>query len=81
MAQFTIYGYGSTYCGFCERAKLLLTMKKVDFEYFAIDNDPEKKQEMFARNPDAKTVPQIFEGETLIGGSDELFEYFKRKEN
>lgn len=59
-------------CGFCFRAKRLLDSKGVDYEEFDITMGGPKKDEMLQRAPNARTVPQIFIGETHVGGSDEL---------
>lgn len=59
-------------CGFCYRAKSLLDSKGVDFNEYDITMGGEKKDEMLQRAPGARTVPQIFIGDTHVGGSDEL---------
>jgi len=51
---------------------MLLTKKAVDFEDIVINDDIEKQEEMRARSG-RKTVPQIFVGDTPIGGFDELY--------
>lgn len=59
-------------CGYCSRAKRLLDDKSVDYEEFDITLGGPKRDEMVARAPGARTVPQIFIGDTHVGGSDEL---------
>lgn len=59
-------------CGFCYRAKRLLNSKGVEFREFDITLGGPKRAEMLERAPHARTVPQIFIGETYVGGSDEL---------
>lgn len=59
-------------CGYCARAKRLLDEKGVAYEEHDISLGGEKRQEMLRRAPDARTVPQIFIGETHVGGSDDL---------
>ncbi len=59
-------------CGYCSRAKRLLDDKSVDYEEFDITMGGPKRDEMVARAPGARTVPQIFVGDTHVGGSDEL---------
>nr|WP_298927986.1 glutaredoxin 3 [uncultured Erythrobacter sp.] len=59
-------------CPFCVRAKRLLSSKGVEFNEFDISMGGPKREEMIARAPEARTVPQIFIGETHVGGSDEL---------
>ena len=59
-------------CGFCYRAKRLLDEKGVDYAEHDITMGGPKCDEMRARAPSAMTVPQIFIGDTHVGGSDEL---------
>ena len=59
-------------CGFCYRAKSLLESKGVEYQEFDITMGGPKKDEMLERAPGARTVPQIFIGETHVGGSDDL---------
>jgi len=59
-------------CGYCHRAKSLLDGKGVDYEEFDITMGGPKRDEMRSRAPNANTVPQIFIGDTHVGGSDEL---------
>jgi glutaredoxin 3 len=59
-------------CGFCYRAKRLLDSKGVAYTEHDITMGGSKRAEMLGRAPDARTVPQIFIGDTHVGGSDEL---------
>ena len=59
-------------CGYCFRAKRLLDQKGVDYSEFDITMGGPKREEMLQRAPGAMTVPQIFIGDTHVGGSDEL---------
>ncbi|WP_338445651.1 glutaredoxin 3 [Pelagerythrobacter marensis] len=59
-------------CGYCYRAKRLLDGKGVDYAEHDITMGGPKREEMIARAPGARTVPQIFIGTTHVGGSDEL---------
>jgi glutaredoxin 3 len=59
-------------CGYCFRAKRLLDEKGVDYTEFDITMGGPKREEMLQRAPGAMTVPQIFIGDTHVGGSDEL---------
>ncbi|MCZ8369422.1 MAG: glutaredoxin 3 [Porphyrobacter sp.] len=59
-------------CPFCVRAKRLLSEKGAQFIEHDITMGGPKRAEMLARAPDAMTVPQIFIGETHVGGSDDL---------
>lgn len=59
-------------CPFCVRAKHLLEKKGAEFSEYDITMGGEKRDEMMARAPHARTVPQIFIGDTHVGGSDDL---------
>jgi glutaredoxin 3 len=63
--------YATSWCGYCARARALLESKQVEFEEIDIDVRPEARAEMIARSG-RRTVPQIFIGETHVGGSDDL---------
>ena len=69
----TVEIYTSTFCGFCVAAKRLLTKKGVEFTEYNVGNDPAKRQEMMARANGGHTVPQIFIGDTHVGGGDDIF--------
>lgn len=60
-------------CGYCFRAKRLLETKGVEYIECDVTMGGPKRDEMMARAPMARTVPQIFIGETHVGGSDELY--------
>ena len=68
----TIDIYTKFGCGYCYRAKQLLERKGAQFNEFDITMGGPKREEMLERAPDARTVPQIFIGDTYVGGSDEL---------
>lgn len=59
-------------CGFCHMAKRLLSAKGVSFSEVNITAQPEKRAEMIQRAKGGSTVPQIFIGDTHVGGCDEL---------
>jgi glutaredoxin 3 len=64
--------YTSPLCGFCIAAKRLLSKKGVSFTEIDIWAEPERKPEMIQRANGGRTVPQIFIGDTHVGGCDEL---------
>lgn len=64
--------YTGLMCGYCDAAKHLLDKKKLKYNEISIANDPVKMQEMLKRSNNARTVPQIFIGETHVGGYVEL---------
>lgn len=63
--------YATGWCGYCARARALLRSKRLAFEEIDVDADPRARVEMMNRSG-RRTVPQIFIGETHIGGCDEL---------
>lgn len=64
--------YTSPWCGYCHAAKALLKRKGVAYTEIDVSQDPERRREMLARANGRWTVPQIFIGETHVGGSDDL---------
>jgi glutaredoxin 3 len=60
-------------CGYCTAAKSLLTRKKAVFTEFDVAKDPTLRQQMWDRAGAGSTFPQIFIGETHVGGCDELY--------
>ncbi len=64
--------YTSPLCGYCHAAKRLLSQKGVSFSEIDVSSDPSKRQEMMSRANGRRTVPQIFVGETHVGGYDDL---------
>lgn len=70
MANVTIYT--RPFCGYSVRAVQLLKSKKVDFKEINAGFDPELKKEMIQRSGGGSTFPQIFIGETHIGGCDDM---------
>src|SRR5260370_36720448 len=60
-------------CGYCSAAKSLLTRKKAAFTEHDVATDSMHRQKMWDRAGAGSTFPQIFIGETHVGGCDELF--------
>ncbi|MBR3369047.1 MAG: glutaredoxin 3 [Rhodobacteraceae bacterium] len=65
--------YTSPLCGFCHSAKRLLTTKGASFTEIDVSRTPERRAEMMKRAQGRHTVPQIFIGDTHVGGCDELY--------
>jgi glutaredoxin 3 len=64
--------YRTAHCPYCHRAEALLKARGVaSIETIRIDLEPERRHEMIARTG-RRTVPQIFIGETHVGGFDDL---------
>jgi len=64
--------YSTQVCPYCVRAKALLDRKHVPYTDIMVDQDPTKLAEMMQKSG-RRTVPQIFVGETHVGGCDELY--------
>ena len=64
--------YTGPRCNYCSAAKHLLNKKKVSYTEFDIAVDPAKMTEMQEKTKGARTIPQIFIGETYVGGYNEL---------
>ena len=64
--------YTTQVCPFCQRAKMLLKQRGVaQIEEVRIDLDPAQRDHMMTVTG-RRTVPQIFIGETHVGGCDDL---------
>jgi glutaredoxin 3 len=63
--------YVTGWCPYCSRAKGLLESKGVAFEEIDVDAVAGAREEMMERSG-RRTVPQIFIGDTHVGGCDEL---------
>jgi glutaredoxin 3 len=64
--------YSTAVCPYCVRAEQLLRARGVDeIEKVRVDLDPERRTEMMEKTA-RRTVPQIFIGETHVGGCDDL---------
>ena len=70
-AQNKVTVYGNAMCPYCGAARMLLTKKAVEFENIDVNVDPQKRVEMQQRSG-SRSVPQIFIGDTHVGGFDEL---------
>jgi len=64
--------YTKMMCPYCTRAKRLLDGKGVSYREHDITMGGPYRQEMLARANGRTTVPQIFVGDTHVGGSDDL---------
>ena len=66
--------YTTRTCSYCYSAKSLLARKGATYDEIDVSGDPEGRQRMTVLAGGVRTVPQIFIGETHVGGSDELHE-------
>ena len=64
--------YTTAVCPYCQRAEQLLHARGVSgIEMVRVDLDPQSRQTMMERTG-RRTVPQIYIGETHVGGYDDL---------
>jgi glutaredoxin 3 len=64
--------YTTTYCGFCRRAKDLLTKKGVPYEEIDVTTDDSMRAKLVEMSGGQRTVPQIWIGETHVGGYSDM---------
>jgi glutaredoxin 3 len=76
-AQPKITIYTTPYCPYCHAAKALLKKKGADFTEIDVQDSGER-QRMMLRAHGRRTVPQIFIGETHVGGSDDMHDLDRR---
>ncbi|MFN3735915.1 glutaredoxin 3 [Hydrogenophaga sp.] len=69
MAKVTIYS--SDFCPYCSRAKALLQARGADYEEIVVDGKPDVRARM-TEITGRTSVPQIFIGDTHVGGCDDL---------
>lgn len=64
--------YSTSVCPYCQRAEALLRSRGVtEIEKIRVDLEPQRREEMISRTG-RRTVPQIYIGETHVGGFDDL---------
>jgi glutaredoxin 3 len=64
--------YVTSWCPYCARARRLLADKGIAFTEIDVEARPQARAEMIDRSGGRRTVPQIFFGDTHLGGSDDL---------
>jgi glutaredoxin 3 len=65
--------YTTPICPYCVRAKSLFRKKGVEVEEVDVLMDVDAREEMQHKSGGARSVPQIFIGDTHVGGCDELY--------
>jgi glutaredoxin 3 len=69
----TVKMYTSNYCPYCSRAKALLLQRGVtNLEEIVVDGQPAVRAQM-TQLTGRTSVPQIFIGDTHVGGCDDLY--------
>ena len=69
--------WSKTPCPNCDQAKALLRQRGIDYEERNITEGTWTKEQLMEAVPNARTVPQIFINEQLIGGLNELRQHFQ----
>lgn len=65
--------YSSAVCPYCVRAEQLLNRKGItEIDKVRVDLEPQRRAEMMEKTG-RRTVPQIYIGDTHVGGCDELY--------
>jgi len=64
--------YTTRFCPYCQRAKRLLAHKGATFEEIDVSGDWEARAKLAQKAGGLTTVPQIWIGDSHVGGSDEL---------
>jgi|TARA_B100000530_G_C15736084_1_gene399733 glutaredoxin len=67
--------YSKSNCSYCVMAMNFFDSKNMEYQVYSAD-DPKIFSEMMERNPQARTVPQIFIDDQLIGGYTDLIEKY-----
>lgn len=66
--------YTMEYCPYCERAKALLKRRGIAFKETLVPNDDDAQWDALFKKSGMRTMPQIFNGESLVGGYQQLAE-------
>ena len=80
MSNTIVTVYSSSHCPFCDRALALLNDKRAEgnsrfaLEVLSVDGDPDRRKVMANRAGGKTSVPQIWIGDTHVGGCDDLIE-------
>lgn len=70
--------YSKTVCPYCVQAKKLLESKGIEFVEVNIETNAQGRDYLLEKG--LRSVPQVFEGDTLIGGFDKLKTWLELKE-
>lgn len=66
--------YSTLMCPYCQRARMLLRQKGVDYTEILVDREPAYRPEMIRKAGGRTSVPQIFIDSLHVGGCDDMFE-------
>lgn len=68
--------YGKPQCPFCDKAKHLLDVRQINYEYRQLGVDFEREQ-ILEEFPEARTFPQIVINGIKIGGYEQMLTYIE----
>lgn len=71
--------YTMAYCPYCVAAKNLLKQNNVPFDEIMVPEEDDAQWDALYKKSGMKTMPQIFNGEELIGGYNELSQLNREK--
>lgn len=71
--------YTTKVCPYCVKAKMLLKKKGAEYKEVDVSDDAEREK-MIKKTGGARSVPQIYIGETHVGGCDDLYALDSKKE-
>lgn len=74
MTEDRVVVYTTDYCGFCDRAKSLLTARGVRYREVWLPRTPEGRERLAEAAPAARSFPQILIDGQVVGGYRELVE-------
>lgn len=72
MSASDVVVYTMQYCPYCESAKRLLKQRGISYTETLVGDDDDAAWTALEKRSGMKTMPQIFKGERLIGGYQEL---------
>lgn len=71
--------WSKTPCPICDQAKALLKQRGIDYEERNITEGTWTREQLLEAVPNARTVPQIFINEQLVGGFNELRQHLQNQ--
>jgi glutaredoxin 3 len=71
--------WSKTPCPICDQAKALLKQRGIDYEERNITEGTWTREQLLEAVPNARTVPQIFINEQLVGGFNELRKHLQNR--
>ena len=63
--------YTGNFCGYCVQVTSLLERNGIPYTEVSVEDHPDLREKLLARSG-RRTLPQVYVGETYIGGADEL---------